>query len=295
VRDLKIAILTGNHKINWPSEQLVKEIKNFNSHPIILNLNEITSEIIDHSYFYHNKKKIEIDGGIIRGLGKASTDQITFRISLLEHMNYGKNTIINNPYSYRLAKDKYATLIKLHKNKIPVPRTFVTENETTAFKFAKELGEVVIKPLIGSRGLGPIRSNNTDLSFRIIKTLSRLNLVLYIQEYIEKPDRDIRIFVIGEKVLGGIYRKTSQGEWKTNIAVGGKAIKIKLNDQLENLAIKTAEILKLDYTGIDILESGDGYKVIEANAAPSWQGLQNVLKINVAKNIIGHLINKIKK
>ncbi|MHA1835467.1 MAG: RimK family alpha-L-glutamate ligase, partial [Candidatus Odinarchaeia archaeon] len=286
---MKICILTGQSGQGWPTKQLINEIISQGHKPAILNFNHICAFINNREdVFQLDESKLEFDGGIIRSLGKSTTEQVTFRISLLEHMNLQGKVLINKPYSFRRAKDKYSTLVHLRLNKIPVPETYITENEKIAYNAAIKLKDVVIKPLIGSRGLGPIRSNDPDLSFRIIKTLSRLGLVLYIQEYIKKPNRDIRVFTVGDRVIGGIYRKSKKGKWKTNIASGGVPKKLELNDEIENLALKTAEVLELDYTGVDIVESPEGYKIIEANAAPSWRALQKVLKINVAACILQH-------
>ncbi len=291
---MKIAILSGDNRLGWPGNRLRDAIEQSGHQPLMITLNQISAFISDKHEFYVDKELLSFDGGIIRGLGAASTDEITFRISLLEHLNFDKKILINEPYAFRRAKDKYATLALLSKNRIPVPKTLVTEDAEQAYNTAERWGSVVIKPLIGSRGLGPIKSDNADLSYRIIKTIKRLHQVLYIQEYIPNSGRDIRVFVIGGHVIGGMYRVAKAGEWKSNISAGAKPCKLVLNPELEELAVKTAGIMGLDYTGIDILESSEGYKVLEANAAPSWHGLNEVLKIDIAKLIIDYLISKIK-
>ncbi|WEU40129.1 MAG: RimK family alpha-L-glutamate ligase [Candidatus Odinarchaeum yellowstonii] len=291
---MRIALLSGDNRLGWPGTQLIKAIEQSGHQPLLIRLDEISALISSEHEFYLKEERLSFEGGIIRGLGAASTDEITYRISLLEHLNFDKKILINEPYAFRRAKDKYATLLLLSKNKIPVPKTLVTEDAEQAYKIAEKWGCVVIKPLIGSRGLGPIKSDNPDLSYRIIKTLKRLHQVLYVQEYIANPGRDIRVFVIGGRVIGGMYRVAKPGEWKSNIAAGAKPCKLDLNKELEDLAVKTASVMGLDYTGIDILESAEGYKVVEANAAPSWHGLNEVLKTDIAKLIIEHLISKIK-
>ncbi len=292
---MKIAILSGDNRLGWPGNQLIRAVEQSGHQPLLIRLDQVSALLAgEKSEFYFNRELSSFDAGIIRGLGAASTDEITYRISLLEHLSLDGKILINKPYAFRRAKDKYATLVSLSKNRIPVPRTLVTEDAEQAYKTAEEWGSVVIKPLIGSRGLGPIKSDNPDLSYRIIKTLKRLHQVLYIQEYIPNPGRDIRVFVIGGRVIGGMYRVAQTGEWKSNISAGAKPCKLVLNSELEELAVKTASVMELDYTGIDIIESSEGYKVIEANAAPSWHGLSEVVKIDIAKLIIDYLISKIK-
>jgi len=121
---------------------------------------------------------------------------------------------------------------------------------------------------------------------------------LYVQEMVQKPDRDIRAFIIGGKLIGAMYRyipKGIEGEWRTNVHGGGEAELTTLSSEYEECAIKTAEVLGLDYTGVDIIESKEGPCVIEANAAPSWSALSRVTGLDVAGLIVDRLVEQTKK
>jgi len=236
-----------------------------------------------------------MDGVMVRTIGFGTGDQITFRISLLEHFEDAGIYVMNPAYSFRRAKDKYATLTALNKAGIGVPRTYIGENLEAAIKFVEEVGDVVIKPLIGARGMGAIRSDHPELAYRAMKFIHQLGQVLYVQELVEKPDRDIRAFVIGGQLIGAMYRyvpKDVEGEWRTNVHGGGNAELTQLTPEYEECAIRTAEVLNLDYTGVDIIESKDGPCVIEANAAPSWSALSRVTGIDVASLIIDKLVEQ---
>jgi ribosomal protein S6--L-glutamate ligase len=236
-----------------------------------------------------------MDGVLVRTIGFGTGDQITFRISLLEHFEDAGIYVMNPAYSFRRAKDKYATLTALHKVGIRVPRTFIGENLEAAIDFADEVGDVVVKPLIGARGMGAIRAEHRELTYRAMKFIHQLGQVLYVQELVEKPDRDIRAFVIGGKLIGAMYRyipEGIEGEWRTNVHGGGKAELTKLTPEYEECAIKTAEVLKLDYTGVDIIESPEGPCVIEANAAPSWSALSRVTGVDIASLIVDRLVEQ---
>ncbi|MEM4139400.1 MAG: ATP-grasp domain-containing protein, partial [Sulfolobaceae archaeon] len=110
-----------------------------------------------------------------------------------------------------------------------------------------------------------------------------------------KPgDRDIRIFVVGNEVIGSIYR-INPSNWKTNTAQGAIAQILRPNKELVEIAIKSCEVLGLDYAGIDIIESKEGYMVLEVNAAPLWKGLMSATGVNPAKYIIELLVSRIKR
>jgi RimK family alpha-L-glutamate ligase len=186
-------------------------------------------------------------------------------------------------------------LTALNKAGIKVPRTFIGENLEAAINFVNEVGDVVIKPLIGARGMGSLHAEHSELTYRAMKFIHQLGQVLYVQEMIEKPDRDIRAFVIGGKVVGAMYRYVPsgiEGEWRTNVHGGGEAEVTQLDQEYEECAIKTAEILNLDYTGVDIIETPEGPCVIEANAAPSWSALSRVTGIDVAGLIVDRLVEQ---
>jgi ribosomal protein S6--L-glutamate ligase len=215
----------------------------------------------------------------------------------LEHLEDAGIYVMNPAYSFRRAKDKYATLTALNKAGIQVPRTYIGENLEAAIEFVHEIDDVIIKPLIGARGLGAIRAEHPELTYRAMKFIHQLGQVLYVQEMIHKPDRDIRAFVIGNEVIGAMYRylpEDKDGEWRTNVHGGGKAEAIKLSEEYEEIAIKTAKVLNLDYTGVDMLESDNGPYVIEANASPSWSALSRVTGLDVASMIINRLVDRCK-
>jgi len=280
---------------NWATKTLI-EAAETNGHTVKpFRLPDVAAEI-PNKFTHLDKEDISnLDGIIVRTIGFGTGDQITFRISLLEHFEDAGIYVMNPAYSFRRAKDKYATLTALNKAGIQVPRTYIGENLEAAIEFVHEVEDVVIKPLIGARGMGAIRAGHPELSYRAMKFIHQLGQVLYVQEMIDKPDRDIRAFVIGNKVIGAMYRylpEEREEEWRTNVHGGGRAEATVLSEEYEEIAIKTAEILNLDYTGVDILESSNGPYVIEANASPSWSALSRVTGMNIADMIIHRLVER---
>ncbi|MFX1482314.1 MAG: RimK family alpha-L-glutamate ligase [Promethearchaeota archaeon] len=280
---------------NWATAGLIDAIKAKGHTPKPFRLQDIAAEIPNKFTYLDEENVTNMDGVIVRTVGFGTGDQITFRISLLEHFEDAGIYVMNPAYAFRRAKDKYATLTALNKAGIRVPRTYIGENLEAAISFVEDVGDVIIKPLIGARGLGAIRSDHTELTYRAMKFIHQLGQVLYVQEVVQKPDRDIRAFVIGGKLIGSMYRylpEGREGEWRTNIHGGGNAQLAKLEGEYEECAIRAAKVLNLDYTGVDIIESPEGPCVIEANAAPSWSALSRVTGIDVASLIIEKLIEQ---
>jgi RimK family alpha-L-glutamate ligase len=280
---------------NWATAGLIDAIKTKGHTPKPFRLPDIAAQIPNKFTYLDEEDVSNMDGVLVRTIGFGTGDQITFRISLLEHFEDAGIYVMNPAYSFRRAKDKYATLTALNKAGIHVPRTYIGENLEAAIAFADEVGDVIIKPLIGARGMGMIRAEHRELTYRAMKFIHQLGQVLYVQELVQKPDRDIRAFVIGGEVIGAMYRyvpKGVDGEWRTNIHGGGEAQVTELTPEYRECALKTAEVLNLDYTGVDIIESPDGPCVIEANAAPSWSALSRVTGIDVASLIVDRIVKQ---
>lgn len=253
----------------------------------------ITSEGLEFNY---GGKKIDLDGGIVRNLGFiSSTEQLMKRTDALKGLESKGVILVNSSEAMLTARDKFYSLMKLKLAKIPVPETTIVEDPFEVMRLVEEWKDVVIKPVIGSLGLGSVRVSDPDIAFRISKTILSVNQPVYVQKYINKPERDIRVIVVGNQILGSIYR-INKSSWKTNVAQGALTQVLIPDQDLEEIAFKTVKALKLDYAGIDIVEDTDGsYKVIEVNASPLWKGFYEATHINPAKYIVEHLIRKIKK
>ncbi|TFG32357.1 RimK family alpha-L-glutamate ligase [Candidatus Thorarchaeota archaeon] len=282
---------------NWATAGLIDAIKAKGHTPKPFRLPDIAAQIPNKFIHLNEEDVSNMHGILVRTIGFGTGDQITYRISLLEHFEDAGIYVMNPAYSFRRAKDKYATLTALNKAGIRVPRTYIGENLEAAINFAEEVGDVIIKPLIGARGMGMIRAEHKELTYRAMKFIHQLGQVLYVQELIQKPNRDIRAFVIGGELVGAMYRyvpKDIEGEWRTNVHGGGEAEVTELTSEYRECALKTAEVLNLDYTGVDIIESPDGPCVIEANAAPSWSALARVTGLDIAGLIIDQLVKQCK-
>ncbi|MFX1357370.1 MAG: RimK family alpha-L-glutamate ligase, partial [Promethearchaeota archaeon] len=104
----------------------------------------------------------------------------------------------------------------------------------------------------------------------------------------EHYNRDIRILVIGDKAIAGMYRVSDN--WKTNIHAGARSEPLEITSELESLAIKAAKVTKTDIAGVDIIESESGYLVLEVNSIPGFTALQKVTDINLAAEIVSYFL-----
>jgi len=241
--------------------------------------------------------KVNIDGVFLRSLGfLIDVEQFFHRVSVLRILEESGSRVVNSVDGLLKTRNKIETLAILARNKIPVPSTVSTESLLVAYNAAKSMGQVVIKPVQGSRGFGSVMVKDPDVAFQVARSLLVVKKPIYVQRYIEKPNRDIRVMVINGEVFGCMYRIVSDGRWKTNIAQGayGKPCG-NVDEELRELSIKATEALGLTYAGVDIGEGPEGYVVFEVNGSPDWQELASVTMNNPAPRLVEVMESLIKR
>lgn len=282
----------------WSCRQLMLSLRNLGASISYLRPQKLSVEIShDFVKIYYGLKIFDIpDAQIIRSLGFAlSVEQFFKRIEVLKIMSDLGVFTVNPIESMIIARDKFYSLFKLKLNNVPVPSTMLSEDVFLAIEKIKQWKEAVLKPLMGSLGYGSIKISEADIAYHVGKVLLSINQPLYVQKYIEKPQRDIRVLVVDDKVLGAIYR-ISYTSWKTNVAQGAKVVKAPKIPEVEEIAVRATKILNLYYAGVDIAETPDeGYVVFEVNASPLWKGFQKATGINPAEEIAKFIIEHIRK
>lgn len=249
----------------------------------------------DGSRFWCGDGEIEgVDLCFLRSFGPGSCEQTMKRSSMMEHFESSGTLVVNPVLAFQRARNKYSTIFALAKAGVPVPRTYVTEMAHWVYRASRDLKQTVYKPIVGSLGFGSMKFDNPDLAFNAYKFLEQLGQPLYVQEYLEKPGRDIRAFVIGENISASICRIAAPEEWRTNVAQGGKAEPIQLTEELRELTLKATKILGLIYAGVDVLETQHGPILLEVNGSPSWQGLQSATGVNVAEQLVQFAVDSMK-
>ncbi len=189
--------------------------------------------------------------------------------------------------------DKLATSSALAKAGVPQPRNRIAFTPESALKAIEDLGyPVVIKPLIGSWGRLLAKINDRDAAEAILEhkdTLgSFLHSIYYIQEFILKPDRDIRIFVVGDDVITGIYRKSPH--WITNTARGGQGEVCEITQEIKDISMKASQAVGGGVLAVDLFEHPQrGYLVNEINHTMEFHTSQPVTGVDIADSIVNYL------
>ncbi len=240
-------------------------------------------------FWLKNEEFTDTDVCFLRSFGPGSCEQLTRRISMVEHMEVAGIRVVNPCYPFRRARDKYATQYTLAAAGLPVATTYTTENMERAYRRSIEMGASVYKPILGSMGKGSLRFDDPDLAYNAWKMLSRIGQPLIVQEFLPNPGRDIRVFVVGDGVVGSAYKYGAPGRWKTNVAQGARMVDEPVPDEILELGVNAVRVMGLDYAGVDIIESERGPVILEVNGAPGWQALKQATGVDIAEKIVRHV------
>jgi len=288
VNNMHTMIITPNPKD--PEVQVLSEVFKNRGYEVKYFIPSNVKVKIDNKQFQEQFEKLDPYGALVRGFGAAATQKIFFRLDLLNAMEEYGLKLINSRESLEIASDKFLTSIYLDRHNIPTPKTIICENPNDALESFEELGkDIVLKPLYGSKGIGITRISDRGFAENVIYSLDQLNNIFYIQEFIKHNNRDIRVLVLGNKAIAGMYRVSNN--WKTNIHSGATMEPIELTADIKNLAIKAAKITKTEIAGVDIVESEKGLLVLEVNSIPGFTALQKVSDTNLAEEIVSYFLN----
>ena len=232
----------------------------------------------------------DLDAVLVRIMPAGSLEQIVLRMDVLFALADQGVPVVNHPKTIEASVDKYLTLVRLAQQRIPVPSTVACQTVANAMTAFDSLGgDVVIKPLFGSMGQGIERLRDRESAAIEFEKRVANSEAIYLQAFVPHGATDLRLFVIGDQVLG--MRRTRPGHWLTNVAQGATASAYEPTDCEKKLALKAAKAVGAEVAGVDLVfdERTGKPLVIEVNASPGWQALSEVTGIDVAKQIIDHV------
>jgi RimK family alpha-L-glutamate ligase len=297
---LKIGIATRNMEA-WSSTQVREALTKHGVAYSCFTFPRLIAQLGQKPYFKVKDVTLQdvdllkdLDALIIRPIGRGSLEELVFRMDMLYKLEREGFYVINPAEAIEHCVDKYDILAILESADVPVPRTFATESANEALKAFHELGgDVVVKPIFGSRGIGATRINDPEIALTVFKAITFQHGVVYLQEFIEHGTSDIRAFVIDGRVVAAM-RRVATG-WKTNYSQGARPAPITLSKEFEELAVKASNAVGCKVSGVDIMEGPKGPSICDVNSQPGWKGLQMVTKVNISEEIVQFMLSELKK
>ena len=227
---------------------------------------------------------------VIPRIGTFGTE---YGISVVHQFELMGVPVVNDHLAIARAKDKLGCLQILASRALPVPPTVLTRYPRKLHDALRHLGgtPVVLKLLRGTQGTGVVLAESATGVESVLDAIWSLGEDIMIQKFIrESKGKDLRILVIGGEVVGAMRRTAREGEFRSNIHRGGTGTMVEPTPTLARLAIDATRIVGLDVAGVDLLESDEGPLLLEVNASPGFQGLEEATSIDVATRMIEYAV-----
>ncbi len=211
-----------------------------------------------------------------------------YALRFFEH--YGCRTV-NPAEVVERAGDKILGSLALQAAGVPTPRTIVAFTDDGALQALEEIGyPAVLKPPIGSWGRLIARVHDREEAEQILEHKSALpsptQSIFYVQEHVPKPERDLRLFVVGDEVVAAMSRRSEA--WRTNAARGAVAEPLTPSSELTEIALRAARAVGGGVLAVDAMESPAGYVVHEVNPTPEFKALQSTTGVDIAARILAY-------
>ncbi len=287
----KIGILTPDLKEDFHSAELFEQASQRAQAYLIqpknlkLEINRNTPIISSASLNIY-----DLDALIIRRLDQHGDSD--FQFDLLCQLQQSGVVLFNSCQSLQVTESKALTSYLLSLYGFPVIDSLVTQKVNEALDFASRYSDVVIKPLYGQLGQDVYKLSELKEPANVIEMLIEKSGSVFVQRFIESDGKDLRVFVVDDRVVASIERQSTTG-WKSNISQGAKAKKFTLSKELRDMAVKVSQIIGLDYCGIDIIVENEKPYILELNGSPAWQGVKSTTGKDVASEIISAIIKKL--
>ena len=286
---MKLAILScgpqsySTQRLKEAALQRGHDVKVLNTLKFAIDLEQGAPEL------YFNQKLLSHYDAVLPRIGASITYYGTAVVRQFQEMDvFCANTArgINN------SRDKLRSLQILSRHQIGIPRTTFVRHKKDVLPAIERVGgaPVVIKLIEGTQGIGVLLAETVKAAESIIELLQSQKQNVLIQKFVaESKGRDIRAFVVGDRVVAAMRRVAQGQEFRSNVHRGGVAEAVELSDEYIQTAIRATQILGLQVAGVDMLEGKDGPQIMEVNSSPGLEGIESCTGLDVAGAVIDYI------
>jgi ribosomal protein S6--L-glutamate ligase len=190
------------------------------------------------------------------------------------------------------SRDKLRCLQILSRHQIGIPQTTFVRDKKDVLPAIERVGgaPVIIKLLEGTQGIGVLLAETVKSAEAIIELLQSQKQNVLIQKFVaESKGRDVRAFVVGDRVVAAMRRVAQGQEFRSNVHRGGLTESIELDPEYADTAVRAAQIMGLRIAGVDLLEGKDGPQIVEVNSSPGLEGIERCSQLDIAGSIIDYI------
>ena len=290
---MKLAILSCGP--NSYSTRRLKEAALERNHNVkVLNTLKFAIDLDQgHPDLYFRQKQLSHYDAVLPRVGASITYYGTSVVRQFEEMDV---FCANTANGISNSRDKLRSLQILSRHHIGIPRTTFVNDKKDVLPAIERVGgaPVVIKLIEGTQGIGVLLAETTKAAESIIELLQSQKQNVLIQKFVaESKGKDIRAFVVGDRVVAAMRRVAQGQEFRSNVHRGGVAEAVDLSEEYRQTAVRSAQILGLRVAGVDMLESDAGPQVMEVNSSPGLEGIERCTNLDIAGAIVEYIAARV--
>jgi ribosomal protein S6--L-glutamate ligase len=238
---------------------------------------------------YYRQKKLSPYDAVLPRIGASITYYGTAVVRQFQEMDI---FCANPAHGIASSRDKLRSLQILSRHHIGIPRTTFVRDKKDVLPAIERVGgaPVIIKLIEGTQGIGVLLAESTKAAESIIELLQSQRHNVLIQKFVaESKGKDIRAFVVGDRVVAAMRRVAQGQEFRSNVHRGGVAEAVELSDEYAETAVRAAQITGLRIAGVDMLESKSGPQIMEVNSSPGLEGIEKCTGLDIAGAVIDYI------
>ena len=290
---MKIGILSCSPKCY--STRRLKEAAEKRGHKaIVLNTLKLSLDVEGSApNLMYKGKPLSTYDAVIPRIGASIT---FYGLAVLRQFEQMGVPTLNSALGISRSRDKLHSMQILSRHDIGMPHTAFVWRKEDVLPAIQQVGgaPVIIKLLEGTQGVGVILADTAKVAQAIVETLQSTKQNVLIQKFVkESKGKDLRAFVVGDRVVGAMRRQAQGDEFRSNVHRGGSATAIDLPENYKETAVRAAQILGLRVAGVDMLEGNTGPQVMEVNSSPGLEGIEGSTQLDIAGFVIEELEKKV--
>lgn len=238
---------------------------------------------------YFRQKQLSSYDAVLPRIGASITYYGTAVVRQFQEMDV---FCANTAHGINNSRDKLRSLQILSRHHIGIPRTTFVRDKKDVLPAIQRVGgaPVVIKLIEGTQGIGVLLAETEKAAEGIVELLQSQKQNVLIQKFVaESKGKDIRAFVVGDRVVAAMRRVAQGQEFRSNVHRGGIAEPVELSEEYIETAVRCTQILGLQVAGVDMLEGKDGPQVMEINSSPGLEGIETCTELDVAGAVIDYI------
>ena len=286
---MKLAILScapnaySTRRLKEAAEQRGHQAKVLNTLKFAIDLERGSPDL------YYRQKALSNYDAVLPRIGASITYYGTAVVRQFQEMDV---FCANTAHGISNSRDKLRSLQILSRHHVGIPRTTFVRDKKDVLPAIERVGgaPVVIKLIEGTQGIGVLLAESVTQATSIVELLQSQKQNVLIQKFVaESKGKDVRAFVVGDRVVAAMRRVAQGQEFRSNVHRGGIAEPIDLDEQYRETAVRCAQILGLQVAGVDMLEGEDGPQVMEVNSSPGLEGIETCTELDIAGAVIDYI------